>query len=284
MPDQSEPLEPPPPSIPPPPDHVVDPIPPPTKLDGEEVVTSTDAAADLNDPGSDATPDVDPGPAESTGGTERSGAGERVHIEPSDVAAGYYGTENFVNDNPTTPLPPGQSFQDWVDGATTDSQPESGGDDAHHQDAESEHSSAPDARDESTGVERAPWLRLALGAGGLVLILIIVGLLVLANRSAETDLVSLPDQQVETTPDPDPEPATQSDSTEEPTAPEAAAEAEPASNSGHATDPADDNGGDGIGADILGLEYLQEDEFFAVLLSMGFSPLESSILWYSYYL
>jgi hypothetical protein len=160
----------------------------------------------------------------------------------------------------------------------------SGSDDAHHQDTESEHSAAPDAGDETTGVRPAAWLRLALGAGGLLLILVIAGLLILANQSGGTDPVSLPDEQDESTPDADPEPAGQSDSTEDPIAPEAAAEEEPASNSGHATDPAGDNGEDGIGADVLGLEYLQEDEFFTVLLTMGFSPLESSILWYSYYL
>ena len=53
--------------------------------------------------------------------------------------------------------------------------------------------------------------------------------------------------------------------------------------SAHVADPAGDNGGNGTGADILGLEYVQDDTF-TVLLTMVDPPLQSSILWFSYYL
>jgi hypothetical protein len=104
-----------------------------------------------------------------------------------------------------------------------------------------------------------------------------------SNGSGETDSVAAPDPTVASAVDSGPEPTTSSESVEEQAADSEPVE-EPASGSGQATDPAGDNGGNGTGADILGLEYLQGDEFFTALLTMGFSPLESSILWYSYYL
>jgi hypothetical protein len=262
MPDESGPLEPPQLSVPPPPDHVVDPIPPPENV--EEVITSTtEPAIDLEDLGSDTAP------ADLPPGTEGSAAGERVHMEPSDIAVGHLGTEDLLKDAPAPP--PG-----WEDRETFDERV-AGSKDATDQ------APVPAVPPPKGPADTTPlWLKLVWGMGGVILLIVIAAFL-FSNGSGDTNAVSVPDQTVASAVDSGPEPTVASESVEEQATDSEPVE-EPASGSGQATDPAGDNGANGTGADILGLEYLQDDEFFTALLTMGFSPLESSILWYSYYL
>ncbi len=125
----------------------------------------------------------------------------------------------------------------------------------------------------------------------LVVAVVIALLLVFVAFSLFAPESEVPDEEPVTQSQPSDEPAAEQDTgTESQPSDDPAPEQEtveedaPAGNSGQASDPAGDNGRDGVGADILGLEYLQGEDLFTVLLLMGFSPLESSILWYSYYL
>ena len=188
---------------PPLPDHVLDPIPPPVKVETEEVITTTDSIPDLTDLGTDA---------------------ESGTVTESEQEAEI----GFIEDPPMS--------------------------------------------------DAARRLRIYRRAGG-VAALAVIAVFLFGSRGDDTPVVPPSAQAVEAVGDPEPSSANEDQPSAEP-----ALDQEPVSSSVQVTDPAGDNGRDGTGADILGLEYVQDEEAFKVLLTMGFSPLESSVLWYSYYL
>lgn len=118
MPDQTEPTpddpaaDGPPPA--PPPDHISDPIPgrepripvpdmdpaePSAEHGTDEEITATDSVPDLTDIGSDTESGMGSEIPNSPEDTEGSAVGDRVHIEPSDIAAGHLGTEDLSRDH-----------------------------------------------------------------------------------------------------------------------------------------------------------------------------------------
>ncbi len=241
------------------PDHVLDPIPPPVKVEPEEVVTETNFTPDLTDLGTDAVSDAGVEDVEPKG-TEGSAAGERVHIEPSDIAVGHLGTEDLTQDARPQPKRAGQTYQQWLEGGETEvAEPESGAATEDEQDSETSFIEDPPISD---GAKRLWNYRTAAG----VVLLGAIGIFLFANRSNDTPVVSPTSQEAGAVGDPEPVP-----------------DEEPVSGSVQATDPVGDNGSNGAGADILGLEYSQGDTF-TVLLTMGNPPLQSSVLWFSYYL
>ncbi len=117
-----------------------------------------------------------------------------------------------------------------------------------------------------------------------VVVTLVIALFLFNNLSGDSPAAVPADPPVEAADDPEPESATQGQSSDEPAAAEEpVADDEPVSNSVQVTDPAGDNGGEGSGADILGLEYV-DDGVPMVLLTLKDSPLQSSLDWYSYYL
>jgi hypothetical protein len=128
-----------------------------------------------------------------------------------------------------------------------------------------------------------PWVKLLVGIVAL-LILMFGAWLLFGNGGGELIAVTSPAEQPEPAAEGDPEPAADEQAADEPAAEEEPATGEPESVSVKVSDPAGDNGNDGTGADILAMELLRNEELLTVFLTMAFSPLESSRLWYSYYL
>ena len=75
--------------------HTGHPLPEPVGVESKEVVTTTDSIPDLADLGTEAVSDTGLEDSDLPRGTEGSAAGERVHIEPSDIAVGHLGTEDL---------------------------------------------------------------------------------------------------------------------------------------------------------------------------------------------
>jgi hypothetical protein len=120
--------------------------------------------------------------------------------------------------------------------------------------------------------------RLPVVVGGVVT-LTVIGLFLFGNLGGDTPSVSpLSSPSVEATDSAGPETTTQVQSSDETSTTES-----PAAKSVSETDPVGDNGGEGSGADIVAMEFVN-DGVPTVLLSMGSSPLGSTSSWYSYYL
>ena len=255
------------PPPPPLPDHVVDPIPKPVVVETGEVISEIDAVPDLSDLGTDA----------DSGSVGDQGQIDFEDAEAGEVVSPPVPPPPFHNQYPVPPAVEVETPDGPVDEPGTVSEAE--------QDSEIGFIGDPPISD------AALRLRNYRRAGGAA-VLAAIGVFLFANLGEDSPGEPASGQSVEAVTDSQPVTGTEDQAVTD-TEPTSGTEDQSSSQSGsgegqpissaHFADPAGDNGGEGIGGDILSLEYIQDD-FFTVLLTMGDPPLQSSVDWFSYYI
>ena len=249
-------LTPPPPPLP---DHVVDPIPRPVVVETGEVISEIDAVPDLSDLGTDA----------DSGSVDDQGQIDFGEAETGEVVSPPVPPPPFHNQYPVPPAVEVETPNGPVDESGTASEAE--------QDSEIGFIEDPPISEagKNLGTYRTAFAAVILAA---------IAVFLFAVTRDNTAVVPASDQPIEAVTDSETTSGTedQAGTDSETTSGTGSGEVQPIS-SAHFADPAGDNGGNGTGGDILGLEYIQADTF-TVLLTMGDPPLKSSVDWFSYYI